>query len=89
MRDLNSEDIDKRKLSKGLKGSVILSIENKSPLNGLLNINDVIIEIQKKPVLLSKNLDKLVTEVKKSGQPLYLTIINKENRRRYLGIKLK
>ena len=89
VRNLNSEDIDKRKLSKGLKGSVILAIENKSPLNGLLNINDVIIEIQKKPVLLSKNLDKLVTEVKKSGQPLYLTIINKENRRRYLGIKLK
>mgnify|MGYP003685483037 len=66
-----------------------MAIENKSPLKDLLNINDVIIEIQKKPVLMSKNLNKLVIEVKKSGQPLYLTIINNENRRRYLGIKLK
>jgi serine protease Do len=89
VRDLNSDDIKKRKLSKGLKGSVIMAIENKSPLKDLLNINDVIIEIQKKPVLMSKNLNKLVIEVKKSGQPLYLTIINNENRRRYLGIKLK
>ena len=33
--------------------------------------------------------DKLVKKVKDQGQPLYLTIINNNNQRRYLGVKLK
>ena len=50
MRDLNSNDIKTRNLNKNLKGAVILEISNRSPLVGLLNVNDVIIEIQKKPI---------------------------------------
>ena len=55
----------------------------------LLNVNYVIIEIQKKPIQKIDNLDNLIKKVKDKGQPLYLTIINNNNQRRYLGVKLK
>ena len=47
MRNLNSNDIKLRKLNKNIKGAVIVEISNESPVTGLLNVNDVIIEVQK------------------------------------------
>ena len=76
-------------LNKNLKGAVIVEISNRSPVAGMLNVNDVIIEIQKKPIQKIENLDNLIKKVKGQGQPLYLTIINNNNQRRYLGVKLK
>ena len=89
VRDLNSNDIKSRNLNKNLKGAVIVEISKRSPVVGLLNVNDVIIEIQKKPIKKIENLDNLINEIKGKGQPLYLTIINNSNQRRYLGVKLK
>ena len=88
VRDLNSNDIKSRNLNKKLKGAVIVEISKRSPVVGLLNVNDVIIEIQKK-IHKIENLDNLINEIKDKGQPLYLTIINNNNQRRYLGVKLK
>ena len=42
-----------------------------------------------KPIQKIENLDNLIKKVKDQGQPLYLTIINNNNQRRYLGVKLK
>ena len=89
MRDLNSDDIKKRSLNKNLKGAVIVEISKRSPVAGLINVNDVIIEIQKKPIQKIDNLDNQIKKIKDQGQPLYLTIINNNNQRRYLGVKLK
>ena len=89
VRDINNNDIKSRKLDKGLKGSVILKIKNNSVLKDFLKVNDIIIEVQKKSVISSKNLENLVKNVKNTGQPLYLTVINNNNQRRYLGVKLK
>ena len=89
VRDLNSKDIETRNLSKDLKGAVIIEISNRGPMAGLLNINDIIIEVQKKPIQKIENLENLIKKVKDQGQPLYLTIINNNNQRRYLGVKLK
>ena len=89
VRDLNSDDIKSRNLNRNLKGAVIVEISKRSPLAGLLSVNDVIIEIQKKPIQKIENLDNLIKKVKGKGQPLYLTIINNNNQRRYLGVKLK
>ncbi len=88
VRDLNNKDILKRKLNKATKGVVIEEILYRSPLAGQLNINDIIIEVQKKPIN-SKNLNEIVKNVIKKGEKnLLLTIINSENQRRYLGIKI-
>ena len=66
-----------------------MEISNISPLKGLLNVNDIIIEAQKSPITKSSDLKNIVNEIKKRGDKnLLLSIINKNNQRRYLGVKL-
>ena len=89
VRDLKQEDISLRKLNKDTKGAVIMEISNISPLKGLLNVNDIIIEAQKSPIKKSSDLKNIVNEIKKRGDKnLLLSVINKNNQRRYLGVKL-
>ena len=68
---------------------MIVKISNKSSLAGLLNINDIIIEIQKTPVEKSTDLNNIVNQIFKKGEKtLLITVINKDNQRRYLGVKI-
>ncbi len=90
VRDLNLTDKQNRKLNNNLKGSVILEIGNRSPLARQLSVNDIIIEVQKKPVISSATLDNMIKDiVAKKNQTLLLTIINSSNQRRYLGVKIR
>ena len=89
VRDITSEDITSRDLKKNTKGAIIVSIANRSPLSNLLNVNDIIIEVQKTSVKNSSDLNKLVEGIFKKGEKtLLLTIIDNNNRRRYLGVKI-
>ena len=88
VRDLNEKDISSRKL-KIKKGVVITEISNKSPLKGLLNVNDIIIEAKRTPIEKTSDLKDVVSGViKKGDKNLLLSIIDNNNRRRYLGVKL-
>ena len=89
VRDINPSDVKQRSLEKNLKGSVILDISSRSPLSGKLNVNDIIIEVQKKGLKTSANLNEIVNKIIKQNQPLYLTIINNNNQKRYVAFKLK
>ena len=89
VRDINQKDIDARKLDKNTKGAVILKISNESSLSGLLNIDDIIIEVQKTPITKSVDLNNIVNQIFKKGKKtLLITVINKDNQRRYLGVKI-
>ena len=89
VRDVNDNDINTRKLEKGTKGALILEILNRSPLQNSLSANDIILEVQKKPIINSENLNKVVEDIIKKGEKtLLLTIINNRNQRRYLGVKI-
>ena len=89
VRNLNEEDISTRKL-KISKGVVITEISNKSPLKGLLNINDIIIEAKRSPINKPSDLNDVVDKaVKKGDKNLLLSIIDKNNRRTYIGVKIK
>ena len=89
VRETNADDISSRNLNKNTKGVVITNIENKSPLANVLSINDIIIEVQKNPVKNSSDLKNIVDGIFKKGEKtLLLTVINKNNRRRYLGVKI-
>ncbi len=89
VRDINEQDISSRNLDKKISGVVITEISNRSPLINLLNINDIIIEVQKTPVKDTKDLERLVNNIFKKGEKtLLLTVINKNNKRRYLGVKI-
>ena len=89
VRDINEEDISSRKLNKKTSGVVITEISNRSPLTNLLSVNDIIIEVQKSPVKSTSDLKRLVDNFFQKGQKtLLLTVINKNNQRRYLGVKI-
>ncbi len=89
VRDITEEDISSRNLSKKTEGVVITEISNRSPLNNLLSINDIIIEVQKTPIKSSSDLKRIVNNIFKKGEKtLLLTVINKNNQRRYLGVKI-
>ena len=89
VRDLNEEDISLRKLNKDTKGVVIVEIFNKSPLKGLLNVGDIIIEAKRTKIKNPKDLNDIVDKmIKKGDKNLLLSIIDSNNRRRYLGVKL-
>ena len=88
VRDLNKEDISSRNL-KITKGVVITEISNKSPLKGQLNINDIIIEVNRTPITKSSDLKDVIEKITKQGNKnLLLSIIDNNNRRRYIGVKL-
>ena len=90
VRDINNTDKSERNLKANQTGSVINEIYQNSPLNGLLNKNDIIIEIQKKSFQSSSELDRVIKNIiNKKETTVLLTIINSSNQRRYLGVKIK
>ena len=90
VRDLNNNDIKDRNLKKNQKGVIILDISSRSPIAGKLQNDDIIIEVQKKAVVSSADLKKIIKDIYlKKDKTLFLTIINTSNQRRYIGIKLK
>jgi len=89
VRNSTEKDIQDRKLNKRIKGVVITSISNKSVVAGMLREGDMIIEVQKNKVLNPEQLNQLIGSISKKGeQTLLLTIINNNNQRRYLGVKI-
>ena len=90
VRDTTSDDIETRKLDKNLKGVVITYISSQSDVAGSLQVGDIILEVQKNKISNAKQFNNLIENIyKKSGQTILLVIINKNNQRRYLGIKTK
>jgi serine protease Do len=88
VRDITANEIQSRKLEKNLKGVVISEISNKSPLAGILQVGDIILEVQKNKISNARELNSLIKSIYKKGeQTLLLTIINSSNQRRYLGVK--
>ena len=89
VREITDQDISSRNLNKKTTGVVITDISRRSPLTNLLRVNDIIIEVQKTSVKDSSDLKRKVEGIFKKGEKtLLLTIINKDNRRRYLGVKI-
>ena len=88
VRPLTQGDIKQRKLPNQTTGLIITKIENDSPIN-YLNINDIIIEAQRKKIRSAKDLEDAVEEVLKSNQKTFLiAIYNNQNQKRYIGVKL-
>ena len=86
---MNDKDISSRNLNKKTTGVVITEIRSRSPLSNLLSVNDIIIEIQKTPIKSISDLKRVVESIFKRGEKtLLLTVINKNNQRRYLGVKI-
>ena len=89
VRELNDKDISSRNLDKKTTGVVITAMSSRSPLANLLSVNDIIIEVQKTSIKTIPDLKRIVDQIFRKGEKtLLLTVINKNNQRRYLGVKI-
>jgi len=88
VRLLNKKDIDQRKLPNQTTGLVITNIGNNSPIS-YLNVNDIIVEAQKKKIKSANDLEEIVkTAIKSNQKTILIVIYNNQNQRRYIGVKL-
>ena len=85
---LTSKDIELRNLPKNTTGAIITKIENDSPIN-YLNINNIIIEAQKKKIKTVGDLKNIVNSALRStDKTIMIGIYNNQNQKRYIGVKL-
>ena len=69
-------------------GVVITKIEKDSPIN-FLEVNNIIVEAQKKKINTIGDLDNIVKmTIRGSEKTLLIAIYNNQNKRRYIGVKL-
>ena len=88
VRLLNKDDIRERNLPKNTTGLVITEIDKDSPIN-YLQVNNIIVEAQKKKINTIGDLDNIVKlALKSNDKSLLIAIYNNNNQRRYIGVKL-
>jgi serine protease Do len=89
IRNLTKDDISKRDLPKNTQGVVVTEIFQGSPLM-FVEVDDIIVEMQKKKIANTNQLKSLVKEtINKGAKTLYLAIYNSSNQRTYITVKLK
>ncbi len=88
VRLLNKDDVKERNLPKNTTGLVITQIDKDSPVN-YLQVNNIIVEAQKKKINTIGDLDNIVKlALKSNDKSLLIAIYNNNNQRRYIGVKL-
>ena len=88
VRLLTKDDIQKRNLPSNITGVVITEIDKDSPIN-YLEVNNIIVEAQKKKIKTIGELDNLVKMAKrKPDKNILIAIFNNQNQKRYIGVKL-
>ena len=88
VRAITNEDIEARNLPKDTTGAVITKIEDDSPIN-YLNINNIIVEAQKRKIKTVGDLKNIVNSaLRSSDKTIMIAIYNNQSQRRYIGVKL-
>jgi serine protease Do len=88
VRLLNENDIQARKLPKNTTGLIITDIDSDSPIN-YLNVNNIIVEAQKKKIRSIDEFKRIVKSTMNSNEKtILIAIYNNQNQRRYIGVKL-
>ena len=89
MRTLTKEDVAQRNLPENTTGVIITSIDPESPISNL-QINNIIIEAQKKKIKTPGDLENIVkSALVKKNKSILIVIYNNNNQKSYIGIKLK
>ncbi len=89
VRELTKEDIKIRNLPNQSTGLVITKIDNDSPLLNSIEVNSIILEVQKKKMRTIEDLNEEINQVLSSNQKTILLVIyNNKNQKEYIGIKL-
>jgi len=88
VRSLTKEDIESRNLPSNTTGAVITKIDKDSPIN-YLDVNNIIVEAQKKKIKTIGDLKNILKIAKRSSEKsILIAIYNNQNQRRYIGVEL-
>ena len=90
VRNLNEKDIASRKL-KDKSGVIIQEVDVNGPLSDVaVSAGDIIIALQNKKIKDVTDFEqRLKKEIKSGSKSLLLTIVDSQNRSRYVGVKIK
>ncbi len=89
VRQVNKEDLRARNLPVNIKGLIITDIKPESPID-YLNIGNIIIEADEKPIRTIGQLNNYINSVIRSGdKTIFITIYNNQNQKRSIGIKIE
>ncbi len=89
VRSLTKEDVNQRNLPENTTGVIITNIDPDSPINNL-QINNIIIEAQKKKIKTPGDLENIVkSALIKKDKSILIVIYNNRNQKSYIGVKLK
>ena len=89
VRKIARDDLEQKKIPLNTTGVVISKIETNSPVN-YLKVGDLIVEAQKRNIKSAKELNNLVNAaLRTSSKTILIAVINDQNQKRYIGVKLK
>ena len=89
VRKITRDDLVERKIPLNTTGVVITKINTDSPVN-YLRVGDLIVEAQKRNVKSAIELNNLVNAaLKTSSKTILIAVINDQNQKRFIGVKLK
>ncbi len=89
VRLVNKNDLRERNLPSNIKGLVITDIKPESPID-YLNIGNIIIEADEKPIRTVGQLNNYINSAIRSGdKTIFITIYNNQNQKRSIGIKIE
>jgi serine protease Do len=91
VRNVNDQDVSSRKLPTGKNGVIIQEIiEDGALFDSTIQVGDVVVALQNIKIInvadFSEKLEKLI---KAGSKSLLLTVIDSQNRSRYVGVKVK
>ena len=91
VRNVNDQDVQARKLPTGKNGVIIMEIDENGPLaESTVQIGDVIVALQNNKILNASDFSNKIKKLISSGtKSLLLTVIDSQNRSRYVGVKIK
>ena len=89
VRKITRDDLIERKIPLNTTGVVITKVDTDSPVN-YLKVGDLIVEAQKRNIKSAKELNNLVNAaLRTSSKTILIAVINDQNQKRYIGVKLK
>ena len=89
VRKITRDDLVEKRIPLNTTGVVITKIDTESPIN-YLKVGDLIVEAQKRNIKSATELNNLVNAaLKTSSKTILIAVINDQNQKRYIGVKLK
>ena len=91
VRNINDQDVAARKLLSGKNGVIVQEVDEDGSLaNSPIQVGDIIVALQNSKIVDAFDFsDKLKKLIGSGNKSLLLTVIDSQNRSRYVGVKIK